>query len=90
MKKIILSAIMSIALVASVSLSAQETANSGDSKATKKECCAKTKTCDKSKKECCAKKKGCDKSGKACSDKPAASGKTCDKKSKTAKSSCCK
>ncbi len=89
MKKIILSAIMSIALMASVSLSAQETAKSGDSKTTKKECCAKTKTCDKSKKEDCAKKKECDKSGKACSDK-AASGKTCDKKSKTAKSSCCK
>ncbi len=87
MKKLILSTIMSVALLTSFSVSAQND--------TKKDCCkAKTeckKECDKEKK--CDKKsectKKCDKNiecNKPCDKK----GEGCDKKPKQAKANCCK
>jgi len=75
MKKLIMSAIMCIALVASTSVMAQDTTP-------KKECCKAKTECTKDKKECTKDKKECTKDKKECTKN--ADKKACCSKDKKA------
>lgn len=76
MKKLLMSAILTLALVASPALFAQDTAPKKEG--AKKECCQSKKSADKkdSKKSCCTKDKAADSKKSCCTD----SKKAADKK----------
>ncbi|MDR3058141.1 MAG: hypothetical protein LBU84_08375 [Prevotella sp.] len=68
MKKLIMSAIMCIALAASTSVMAQD-------KTPKKDCCKDKTECTKDKKDCSKDKKACTKDGEKCTKDKAAADK---------------